>query len=67
MNFLFDADGLNNYYQVELAEGQSCKTPADTFQAKCTFTRVRDGRAELKIERLYPGARPQYEYFTYRG
>lgn len=71
MKFTFDADGLNHNYQVELTEGQSkaitCKTPADTFQVKCTFTRVLDGRAELKIERLYPGARSQYEYYTYRG
>lgn len=71
MKFIFDADGLNHYQEVELALKEAkvitCKTPADTFQAKCTFTRVRDGRAELKIERLYPGARLQYEYFTYRG
>ena len=60
------------YYQIELAKGQSkvitCKTPGVTYKLKCTFTRVRDGVAELKIERLDSIlAKTRYEYYTFRG
>ena len=72
MIFIFDADGLHHYYQIELAKGQSevitCKTPGVTYILKCTFTRVRGGVAELKIEWLNTiTARTRYEYYSLRG